>query len=1213
MKRFILTCFTLAFSFLSFTQQEYTLFELHNDDNYPAIGGLNGEHSVLNLNTETWEEILDSHPANITIEIPFEDENLRIQLHEVNFFKPNLIVRTASGDSIPIHKLSKSVYYNGTFEGYPNSHFALSVLNEEVIGVGNIPGIGDLNLGLIKDREEYVFFPETSVTGKNGFECLTADEDLEHIEKNPGNDDDPPTRDFGDCVGLYFEVDHDIYLDKGLIGATDYITAMFNEIYLLYDADAMTVFLADILVWDEVSPYDGVADTPTLLNLFGTVTPVWTGDLGHFVSYRGNGGLAWLDVFCHPDQALRKAVSDIDATFEEIPVFSWTIEVVAHEMGHNFGSPHTHACFWNGDMTAIDGCGPTAGYDEGCTAPLPTSGTIMSYCHLVGGVGIDLGLGFGVQPGDHIRDQVIAADCLESCDLNPFMDVEVALIELTSSTCFGDSIFSEATITNNGNDTLFNVDIEMYVDAVLETTISWSGELLEDSSEVITLPGLLLPIGTHTINVRSLNPNGEEDEVTGNNEYEITFEVTEYAEISLVEAIDASCFGTTDGSIDISVTGGTPSYTFEWDNDAGAMEDPVDLPANIYTLTLTDDNGCIVEFVHEITQPAEIIVEASVTVNPDCYTDATGEAEVVASGGAPGYSYLWSSGGTGTTETGLTSGEYTITVTDDNGCTSSDTINVESAPELIVDSVLVEAACGVEDGAVNLTVSGGTPGYIFEWSTGDDTEDLIDVLGGTYDLTITDANDCVVDLSFSVPEDEAPELILEGITHIDCFGDAAGEIIVSGTHLDGAPEYEWSIGDSGPNLTGVTAGEYTVTLSDESNCTDVATYTIIENPEILIDPEITEISCYGDEDGEVIVAVSGGVPGYEYLWSTGEVTAGIDDLAPGSYTINITDELGCEQSLEITFTEPDTIAIDAFFENEYCGGENGSIDLSVAGGTPGYSYTWSTGATTSSLSDLGAGIYNVVITDENGCFGTWGIVLEDIDNFDTDISFTDALCYGEGSGTGTVEILSGTSPYTYLWSDGQTTPTATELEAGLYSVLVSDANACEEEMSILIDEPNEIEVASSVSNEVFGGDGEILVTVIGGTPPYSYSWNTGATTEDLTDLEGGTYTLTITDANGCVVEYSFVVGSQLSIEDFGQELLVVYPNPANDFISISNKSDMEITTIRLYNSAGQLIIDQEAISFSNPQVDVSYLANGMYYLVIRVDGDWAKSKILIQH
>ena len=1213
MKRFILTCFTLAFSFLSYTQQEYALFELQNDDNYPAIGGLNGEHSVLNLNTETWEGILDSHPANITIEIPFKDENLRIQLHEVNFFKPNLIVRTASGDSIPIHQLSRSVYYNGTFEGYPNSHFALSVLNEEVIGVGNIPGIGDLNLGLIKDREEYIFFPETSVTGKNGFECLTADEDLEHIEKNPGNDDGPPTRDFGDCVGLYFEVDHDIYLDKGLIGATDYITAMFNEIYLLYDADAMTVFLADILVWDEVSPYDGVTDTPTLLNLFGTVTPVWTGDLGHFVSYRGNGGLAWLDVFCHPDQALRKAVSDIDATFEEIPVFSWTIEVVAHEMGHNFGSPHTHACFWNGDMTAIDGCGPTAGYDEGCAAALPASGTIMSYCHLVGGVGIDLGLGFGVQPGDHIRDQVIAAECLESCDLNPFMDVEVALVELTSSTCFGDSIFTEATITNNGNDTLFNVDIEMYVDAVLETTTSWTGELLEDSSEVVTLPGLLLPIGTHTINVRSLNPNGEEDEVTGNNEFEITFEVTEYADVSLLEAVDASCFGTTDGSIDISVSGGTPGYTFEWDNGAGAVEDPVDLSANTYTLTLTDDNGCVVEFVHEITQPEEILVEATVTANPDCFTDATGEAEVVASGGAPGYSYLWSSGGTGTTETGLTSGEYTITVTDDNGCTSSDTINVESAPELIVDSVLIEATCGVEDGAVNLTVSGGTPGYIFDWSTGDDTEDLMDVFGGTYELTITDANDCVVDLSFSVPEDEAPELILEGVTHIDCFGDAAGEIIVSGTHLDGAPEYEWSTGDSGPNLTGVTAGEYTVTLSDASNCTDVATYTIMENPEIIIDPEITEISCYGDEDGEVIVAVSGGVPGYDYLWSTGEATAGIDDLAPGSYSINITDELGCEQSLEITFTEPDTIAIDAIFENEYCGGENGSIDLSVAGGTPGYSYAWSTGATTSSLSDLGAGIYNVVITDENGCLGTWGVVLEDIDNFDTDISFTDALCFGEGSGTGTVEILSGTSPYTYLWSDGQTTPTAAELEAGLYSVLVTDANGCEEEMSILIDEPNEIEVASSVSNEVFGGDGEILVTVIGGTPPYSYSWDTGATTEDLTDLEGGTYTLTITDANGCVVEYSFVVGSQLSIEDFGQELLVVYPNPANDFISISNKSAMEITTIRLYNSAGQLIIDQEATSSSNPQVDVSYLANGMYYLVIRVDGNWAKSKILIQH
>lgn len=1199
-----------------FGQIDLNLFEETSNEfkNNTHLEGLIGEYTLMEVKESRWNQILNEHPTELTVEIPFNGELLEINLHEVTFFRDDLEVRTSSGQSWPIKEISKSIYYNGTFKGHPGSHFALSVLNNEIIGIGNIPGIGDVNLGKLIEHEEYVFFPESSVDGKNDFECKTEDGDLEHIEKDPGHDDHNggPTRDLGDCVGLYFEADHDIFLDKGLVGTTDYITAMFNEIYLLYDADAMTVYLSDIMVWDTPSPYAGVSDTPTLLDLFGTVTPVWDGDLGHFVSYRGSGGLAWLDVFCHPDQALRKAVSDIDATFEAIPVFSWTIEVVAHEMGHNFGSPHTHACFWNGDMTAIDGCGPTAGYPEGCTAPLPASGTIMSYCHLVGGVGIDLGLGFGVQPGDHIRQEIIDATCLDGCDLNPFMDVEVELVTLVSSACDGDSVFAEATLLHHGNDTLTSIDILMYVDGVLEETIAWTGSLPEDSSEVVPLPGVLLPLGTHTILVRVENPNGVEDNVDGNNEFELTFEVTGYPDVVVTDFTNISCFGADDGTIDIDVSGGTPGYTFEWDNGGGTDEDPVGLAANTYTLTLTDDAGCQVELLQELTQPDEIIVDATVTENPDCFPDATGEATVTASGGSPGYTYLWSSGGTGTTETGLVSGEYVITVTDANDCDATDTINIVSPPELIVDSVIVQAGCGMDNGEIQLTVSGGTPGYAYDWSTGAVTEDLTDLFTGTYTLTITDDNGCLVDLEYFVPEDAAPELSLESIIHIDCFGDEVGSIVVSGTNIDGVAEYTWSTGDTGTDLTGVGSGDYTVTLSDDSNCEDVETYTVVENPEIIIDPVITGISCYGDTDGEIIVAVDGGIPGYTYEWSTGAVTAGIDDLGPGTYTITITDELDCVQELEIELIEPDTLSIDGVFSDEICDGENGSVELTVDGGTPGYTYAWSTGETTSSIDGLAAGIYNVLVTDENGCTGTYGVILENVDNFEAEISNTHVLCFGGNDATGTVDIISGTSPYTYEWSDGQVTPTAVDLEAGTYTVTVTDANGCIEEFEILVEQPDEIEVASSISNEVFGDDGEITVTVIGGVPDYTYLWNTGETTEDISGLAGGIYTLIVTDENGCEVEFVFEVGSQLSLEDFGEGLFKVYPNPATTELRISNSSDKALNSIRLYNSIGQIVLDQTPETFGEHIIDVSYFASGVYYVVLDVEGQLVKTKILIE-
>lgn len=530
---------------------EFTLTEL----------GLIGDHTFLELNTTTWNDLLETHPSSLVLKIPFNGDFLTLNLHKAQLFKKDLTIGTASGNDLLMSEASKSVYYQGDFEGHHGSHFALSILNNEVIGIGSILGIGDVNLGKIEGSEFYVFYPESSLNGRNNFRCDTDDAAIERIDA--GGDDRAI---YDDCSGIYFEVDYDIFLAKGgVIEAADYMTALFNEIQLLYQIEDMTVFLSDIKVWDEVSPYYLIGDTGILLGLFGTTTVVWDGDLGHLVTNSAGGGLAYVNVFCNPDQAIRKAVSGIELGFSPIPVYSWSVEVVSHEMGHNMGSPHTHACFWNGDMTAIDGCGPDAGFDEGCAGTLPVDGgTVMSYCHLTG-VGINLGFGFGPQPAAYMISNIEAAPCLEGCDLTE-MDVQITSGDI-SATCENGPIYRELSIVNNGNENLTSFDVLVYLDGVLTETIEWTGLVLVDGSTTISLPVTSLPMGSYTMLLVIESPNGYEDEVTSDNDFSFSFDVTAYPEASFTpnpsELVSYNAIATMNNT-----SSGASSYT--WDFDDGS-------------------------------------------------------------------------------------------------------------------------------------------------------------------------------------------------------------------------------------------------------------------------------------------------------------------------------------------------------------------------------------------------------------------------------------------------------------------------------------------------------------------------------------------------------------------------------------------------------------------------------------------------------------------
>lgn len=525
MKKWIKTLFLILAVSSMHAQIESNLFHSISGFSYDEYDlDSIANHSILKLDIPEWYHLLDHHPAHISLEIPYKDYDLKAVLRVSNVYGNDFKVKTASGESINLNAVSKSVYYQGYFEGFTNSHFAFSVLNNEIIGVGSIPGIGDVNLGKLEGLN-YIFYSEKDLNGHNQFLCETRGDPGTQQGYREIESDERELVD--DCSGIYVEADYDLFLNKGgVLETVDYITALFNEIQLLYEIDEMTIFMSELMVWDVESPYFGITDTGILLDLFGTTTVDWEGDLGHLVTLAASGGLAWVDVFCSPDQAIRKAVSGISPTFAEIPIYSWSVEVIAHEMGHNMGSPHTHACFWNGDDTAIDGCGPEAGFDEGCDEDLPAEGgTVMSYCHLTD-VGIDLGLGFGEQPGDHMRARILASDCLESCDLT-VMDMTITG-GLISTTCDNAPIYRQLSVENNSNDDFTSAQINVYIEGELVESHSWSGFIPEDGVGTINIPATSLPVGSYIMQVVLDFPSGYEDDNPIDNSFTFNFDVHPY-------------------------------------------------------------------------------------------------------------------------------------------------------------------------------------------------------------------------------------------------------------------------------------------------------------------------------------------------------------------------------------------------------------------------------------------------------------------------------------------------------------------------------------------------------------------------------------------------------------------------------------------------------------------------------------------------------------
>jgi hypothetical protein len=639
----------------------------------------------------------------------------------------------------------------------------------------------------------------------------------------------------------------------------------------------------------------------------------------------------------------------------------------------------------------------------------------------------------GLSAGTYTVTVTDANDCETECEVEILEPEELVceIEDVDHVSCYGESD-GQATVVASGGTPPYS-----YL---------WS-----DGQTTATATGL--SAGTYTVTVTDANDCETECEV------EILEPAELVCEIEDVEHI--SCYGETDGQATVVASGGTPPYSYLW-SDGQTTATATGLSAGIHTVTVTDANDCETECEVEILEPEELVCEIEDVEHVSCYGEADGQATVVASGGTPPYSYLWSNGQTTATATGLSAGIYTVTVTDANDCETECEVEILEPEELVceIEDVQHLDCYGDDDGQATVVASGGTPPYSYLWSDGQTTATATGLSAGTYTVTVTDANDCETECEVEILEPEELVCEIEDVDHVSCYGESDGQatVVASG----GTPPYSylWSDGQTTATATGLSAGIYTVTVTDANDCETECEVEILEPEELVCEIEdVQHLDCYGDADGQATVVASGGTPPYSYLWSDGQTTATATGLSAGIYTVTVTDANDCETECEVEILEPEELVceIEDVQHLDCYGDDDGQATVVASGGTPPYSYLWSDGQTTATATGLSAGIYTVTVTDANDCETVCEVTITEPDELVCEITdFTPEFC-DFADGTATVLASGGTPPYSYLWSDGQTTATAIGLVAGDYTVLITDANDCEAICEVTIpEEPCEI-------------------------------------------------------------------------------------------------------------------------------------------------------------
>ncbi len=625
--------------------------------------------------------------------------------------------------------------------------------------------------------------------------------------------------------------------------------------------------------------------------------------------------------------------------------------------------------------------------------------------------------------------------------------------------------------------------------------------------------------------------NGNGGDLTITNSISGTIDAGSSPPSSSTTSTDVSCFGGNDGTATAQGSGGTPGYTYAWSN-GGSGATISSLIAGTYTVTVTDAASLTATTTAIVGEPTQLSLLVVNQTNVDCFGNSTGSASVNGSGGTAGYSYNWSNGGSGATNSNLPAGTYTATVTDGNSCTSTEvvTITQPSAISLLASSTNVTCN-GDNNGTASAFGNGGGGGFSYAWSNGMFGQSISNLTPGTYTVTATDGNNCTQTESTSVTQ-PTPIILTTTSSNINCNGENNGTASAFGSGGASGFSYAWSNGLNGQTISNLTAGTYTVTATDINNCFEVQTVNLIEPSAITVNILPTNISCNGANDASATAMGNGGTGSFTYTWSNGMSGQTISNLSAGTYTATATDVNNCTQTQTVSFNEPNAISVTISPTNVLCNGDNnGSATANGNGGTGGFTYSWSNGMSGVTISNLAPGSYTVTAADVNNCTQMESVTISESSPITLNVFSNEISCNNANDGSATASGNGGAGNFTYLWSNGMSGATTSNLSAGTYTVSASDANNCVQTEVVTITNPSAISLTLTQNNiDCFGNsNGSATASGIGGTGNLAYTWSNGMSGTTISNLTAGTYTASATDVNNCVQTQTVTITEPIGI------------------------------------------------------------------------------------
>lgn len=696
---------------------------------------------------------------------------------------------------------------------------------------------------------------------------------------------------------------------------------------------------------------------------------------------------------------------------------------------------------------------------------------------------------------------------------------------------------------------------------------------------------------------------------------------------AIFNIINPQCANTDDALINVNIMQApNQPLSYQW-NDGVLVRDRTNIEAGDYQVTITDGIGCrfISEtLVVEETAPLEITLVSEGAIR--CQGDTNGFLEIAVDGGTAPYQYNWvGTTSNSNTANNLGAGTYQVFVQDANGCPANASYQVSEPTLLHIDlDIQIGNIClGDSSNLLSVRASGGQAPYQYLWSNGATSSEINNLAPGDYGVVVRDANQCRELIpSIKVREPGAPLVLASFKTQdISCFGANDGKMEVSIEGGNAPFTYVFSnskilrtnnLSASVGNLSADT--DYKVTVFDAKGCVVNSQEGIVREPTLLNvrRDSIKNISCAGQADGGIFITPSGGTAPYAFLWldSLGRTVSESEDLrfAPaGTYQAIVADDEACLDTLRKstildlkTAMKTNKISI----SNEQCAGDNnGSIRIEAAGGTPPYQYFWNTGKQTAELKNLSAGFYSITVTDEENCH------LE-IDSLEVKpssslISLEDSVrnvsCFGLKDGLLLANIYGGLPPYQTSWEQNGRilaldTDSIGQLAAGDYQYRVVDSLGCASLFNLSVNEPSALMV--TFEKKAPGQDennGQILAKATGGTPPYTFDWNTGDTLALLDSIFAGNYTLELMDSNGCILNSLVQLVATQVFDHQLIESVSLYPNPsaAQSYLRIQLKKPVSLNML-IFAENGQKLLDRKVPSGLAMNIELPRLHAGKY-------------------